>query len=114
MTEQAPAVAPPATVEVVALKVAEQLMADMYRRITELETRLAATEREADEAEREAEVAAVPGGAFAQLAQQLLDRADDLRTGAAAAGDVIHDDSAAEAQVVQLPMPSGPLRHRDG
>lgn len=107
MTEPEPVPSAPPTVEVVAMKVAEQLMTDMYRRIAELEARLALVEREADEAEQVAAAAHVQGAAFTEVAQQLLRRADEMRTSAGRLADAAAEpDAAGDRRVIQLPTTS--------
>lgn len=91
MTEPVPAPAPPATVQMVAVKVAEQIMSDVYRRIAELEARLELVEREASEADQLAEMAQAQGPAFVEIAQQLLRQAEGLRTSARALADGAHE-----------------------
>lgn len=82
MTElDTPPPAPP-TIEVVAMRVAEALMTDMYDRIAELEARLQRVEHEADEAEHIADAADPEGAAFTETAQELLQRAAELRSSA--------------------------------
>jgi len=76
MSEEPGAAPLPPTVAVVAVKVAEQLMSDMYRRVSELEARLEQATRDADEAER---AVAVLDPAFADAARELLARAETLR-----------------------------------
>ena len=98
MTEPIAPLAAPPTVEVVSVRVAEQLMSDMYRRIADLESRLEAVEREADEAEAAMESYG-DGEVFASIAEQLREAAADLRARAHRPGASDHDS----APVVRLP-----------
>lgn len=104
-----PIVAPsaPATIEVVAMKVAEQLMSDMHGRIAELQTRLDLVEREASEADRHAETAHGEGPTFAEVAGELLARAEDLRTTARTLAQGPREpDQSGEARILRLPTTS--------
>ena len=104
MTDPITVPAPPATVEVVAMKVAEQVMSDMYRRISELEARLAQAEREANEAEQVSGTACLDGTAFTEVAQELLQRAEELRASARTLADGEGASRApGDARILQLP-----------
>lgn len=70
---------PPTTIEVVSLRVAEQLMSDMHRILADLEARLDATEQEAEEAERAALDADGNRSTVVEHAQHLLHQAEMLR-----------------------------------
>lgn len=93
----------PPTIEVVAMRVAEELMTDMYRRIAELEARLERVEHEADEAEQVADAAYPEGTGFTEVAQQLLQRAAELRASPeTVARTATEPDRTGEARVLQL------------
>lgn len=113
MKEPVTPIEAPPTIEVVALKVAEELMAETFRRIADLEQRLQSVLLEADHAERVAGTGADAEPQLLEVAQGLLRQADAVRR-AAVTTAAASPGAADGALVFHLPRVAESTEERDG
>lgn len=105
MNETVTPIDPPPTLEIVALRVAEEIMAETFRRIAELEQRLQSILAEADRAERAAGTGGDAAPQLLEVAERLFRQADGLRRATAATTSA--SPAASGAMVLHLPQGGG-------
>lgn len=113
MNETVTPIDAPPTLEIVALKVAEEMMAETFRRVADLEQRLQSVLLEADHAEGAAGTGADAGQQLLELAEGLLRQADDLRRTASATAPT-GTTATDGAMVIHLPQVGGSDEQHDG